>query len=128
AGARMTMQLVTLIELEMGFVPAQAGHAYCERFLARPGTTLASAGAKGVDVDPNGKAGAAVAAMGPVGEQAAAPKPFLDQLAIDGAIDQMRGGCHLGTGQPVGKIAAGVFGSGVELQNPGRKILGVAHG
>src|SRR5690606_7655544 len=62
AGARMTMQLVTLIELEMGFVPAQAGHAYCERFLARPGTTLASAGAKGVDVDPNGKAGAAVVA------------------------------------------------------------------
>src|SRR5262249_17855069 len=72
-------------------------------------------------------AGAAVVAVRAIGERAAAPEARAHELAVNGPVDEMAGGRHLGTRHAVGQIAAWVRSSCVKLQYRQRKLSQISH-
>ena len=76
----MPLSLVSGVEREVFGCPVEFGYQRAQVFVTFPGATLAAVGDEIGRIDPHWHAGAALVAMRPVGEQAAAAKPLVDEL------------------------------------------------
>jgi hypothetical protein len=107
AAAGVAAVLVAQVQLVVLGHETQPRHARLQCLMARPGAALAAVGLETSGQHAQRHTGLAAVAMGPVGEQAAAPEALADQLGVGGIVDQVAGRCHLGACLPVAKIAAG---------------------
>src|SRR6266516_123564 len=81
-----------------------------------------------LDGDAHRYAGAAVVAVGPVGEDAAAAKAEPHQVRVQLGADQVARGGDLRARHPAGQIAARIGRRHVELQYRMRQIVQLRHG
>ena len=89
--------LVAQVKLVVLGHKAQPEHPRLQTLVLLPGPALAAVGFKSVDRHPQGHAGLAALAVGPVGEHAAAPEAVGYQARIDVGVDQVAGRGHLRT-------------------------------
>src|SRR3989304_4207625 len=101
----------------------QRGCLGFESEMAGPCPALAARGAELIDGDAHRHAGAAVVAIGTVGENAAAPEAHAHQVAIELVADQVAGRGDLRACHSAWKVAARIGGSDVELQYRVGKVV-----
>ena len=76
---------------------------------------MTSTGLVQVALDAKGKTGLTTITVGPVGEQARAPKALADQIGVHIAVDQVSGGGDLRPGVAFGQVTARVRCRGIVL-------------
>src|SRR5712691_6320873 len=128
SAAGVAARLVAQVKRVMLDAKAQAGHRGLQRLVRRPRAALAARGAKLLDGDAHRDAGAAVVAIGPVGEDAAAAKAEPHQVRVQLGADQVARGGDLRARHPAGQVAARVGRRHVELQYRMRQIVQLRHG
>src|SRR5260221_13029737 len=102
----MAARLIAEIERVVLDAKAQCRHRVLQPRVLCQGPPLAARGAKLLDRDAHRNAGAAVIAVGPVGEDAAAAKAEPHEVRVELGADQMAGSRDLRARQPARQIAA----------------------
>ena len=101
--------LVAYVERVVSTVKKQRHLACDEIAMALRGPALAAAGDELSDWQADGNTGLAAIAMGPISENAAAPKTSADQGTVNRIVDQVSRRCDLRTRLPLGQITARIW-------------------